>query len=72
MSTRAIEEALEEMDAHWALRHSPKLPRISEARACFCVGPKNGAPLCPCRMRNVTVVDGRYIETIDHGPVKRL
>lgn len=38
--------------------------------ACFCVGPKNGEPLCPCRMRNVQVRNGRYIEIIDHGPVR--
>jgi hypothetical protein len=35
---------------------------------CFCVGPQNGEPLCPCRMRHVQVKDGRYVETIDHGP----
>lgn len=39
-----------------------------QARACFCVGPQNGEPLCPCRMRGVQVRDGRYVETIDHGP----
>ena len=36
---------------------------------CFCVGPQNGQPLCPCRMRGVQVKDGRYVEIIDHGPV---
>jgi hypothetical protein len=24
--------------------------------------------LCPCRMRNVQVREGRYVEVIDHGP----
>lgn len=37
--------------------------------ACCCIGPRNGQPLCPCRMRGVTVQDGRYVEVIDHGPV---
>ena len=41
----------------------------SESAACFCIGPQNGEPLCPCRMRNVTKSNGRYIEEIDHGPV---
>jgi hypothetical protein len=36
--------------------------------ACFCVGPKNGEPLCRCRMKNVQIKDGRYIEILDHGP----
>lgn len=22
----------------------------NETRACFCVGPQNGDPVCPCRM----------------------
>jgi hypothetical protein len=37
-------------------------------KECFCIGPQAGAPLCPCRMRRVQVKDGRYVETIDHGP----
>lgn len=40
------------------------------SRACNCRGPQNGQPLCPCRMRDVHEVDGRYVETIDHGPVR--
>jgi hypothetical protein len=40
-------------------------------RECFCVGPQGGAPMCPCRMSVVQIKDGRYIETIDHGPVTR-
>lgn len=24
--------------------------RATEARACFCVGPQNGDPVCPCQM----------------------
>lgn len=41
-----------------------------EVKQCFCIGPQNGEPLCPCRMRHIQVKDGRYVETIDHGPVK--
>lgn len=37
---------------------------------CACIGPQNGEPLCPCRMSTVRVVNGRYVETIDHGPVR--
>lgn len=40
------------------------------ARACNCVGPKNGQPKCPCLMQNLRVLDGRWVEVIDHGPVK--
>ena len=40
------------------------------ARACCWRGPQNGQPLCPCMMRNVRVVNGRYIKTEDLGPVK--
>lgn len=38
--------------------------------ACGCLGPINGQPLCPCQMRNVKVVDGRYVRVEDLGPVK--
>ncbi len=36
--------------------------------ACFCVGPQNGEPLCPCQMRHVERRNGRYVQTIDYGP----
>ena len=36
--------------------------------ACCCVGPQRGEPVCPCRMKSVKVVDGRYVETRDLGP----
>ena len=39
--------------------------------SCNCVGPQNGQPLCPCQMRNVKIVGGRYIQTIDLGPVHK-
>lgn len=38
--------------------------------ACYCIGPQNGQPLCPCRMRGVEIKDGRYVKTIDYGPVR--
>lgn len=42
----------------------------SPSNACFCIGPQNGEPLCPCRMRGVIVRDGRYIlPERDLGPV---
>lgn len=40
------------------------------ARACHCVGPQDGKPLCPCQMRGVQVINGRYVQIIDHGPVR--
>lgn len=43
----------------------------SGARSCFCVGPQNGQPLCPCMMSNVSIEDGRYREIRDLGPVTR-
>lgn len=39
-----------------------------ESHSCGCVGPQGGQPLCPCRMRGLKVVDGRWVEVIDHGP----
>lgn len=37
-------------------------------RACNCIGPQNGEPACPCAMRSVRVVDGRYVRITDLGP----
>lgn len=37
---------------------------------CNCIGPQNGEPLCPCRMRGVVVKNGRYVmPEQDLGPV---
>jgi hypothetical protein len=41
-----------------------------EPRACFCIGPQDGDPVCPCRMRYLVVENGRYVEKIDRGPAK--
>lgn len=48
--------------------HQVVSSQASEMRACHCVGPQNGDPVCPCRMPYLKIVNGRYIETIDHGP----
>lgn len=39
-------------------------------RMCACIGPQNGEPLCPCRMRGLRKENGRWVEAIDHGPVQ--
>ncbi len=40
-------------------------------RSCFCVGPQDGQPLCPCRMRDVKIKNGRYVlPERDLGPVR--
>lgn len=40
------------------------------ARACNCIGPQNGEPLCPCAMRGVVKRNDRWIR-VEHdlGPV---
>lgn len=38
--------------------------------ACCCIGPQGNDPVCPCRMRNVKVLDGRYVEIRDLGPTQ--
>ena len=35
---------------------------------CNCIGAQNGDPACPCAMRRIKVVDGRYVQVIDYGP----
>lgn len=36
--------------------------------SCGCRGPQNGEPVCPCMMRDVRIVDGRYVRITDLGP----
>ena len=44
---------------------------MSDVRACNCIGPQNGEPLCPCMMRNVSKRDGHWIkDEEDLGPVR--
>lgn len=33
---------------------------LGAVNPCACVGPQDGEPVCPCAMRWVTVVGGRY------------
>lgn len=40
----------------------------SNVHACNCIGPQNGQPLCPCAMRSVKIVNGRYVQVNDLGP----
>ena len=37
---------------------------------CHCVGPQGSHPLCPCHMKNLVKLNGRWVRIIDHGPVK--
>lgn len=41
---------------------------VPDCHACNCIGPQNGEPLCPCQMRSVQIVNGRYVRTQDIGP----
>lgn len=41
---------------------------VTVGHACNCIGPQNGQPLCPCAMRGVRVVNGRYVKVTDLGP----
>jgi hypothetical protein len=43
---------------------------MDDVRACNCIGPQNGDPLCPCMMRDVRVRDGRWVREQDFGPVR--
>ena len=38
---------------------------------CNCIGPQNGQPVCPCAMRNVKIIDERYVQIHDLGPVSK-
>lgn len=54
------------------MRLSDMLQGIAQAVpavACGCVGPQNGDPVCPCEMRYVKIIDGRYVRVVDLGPV---
>ena len=41
---------------------------IAGSFMCGCIGPQNGEPLCPCMMRSVKIIDGRYVRVQDLGP----
>ena len=58
------QEAMQERAA-WLAANVP----VSPMQPCGCIGPQNGEPLCPCAMRGVKVVDGRYVlPAQDLGP----
>ena len=49
--------------------------KVSDAVVtCNCVGPQNGEPLCPCQMKDVVIMHGRYTRIQDLGaaPEKKL
>ena len=47
-----------------------RYPGGSNVRVCNCIGSQPGQPVCPCRMANLKIRDGRWVEVIDHGPAK--
>ena len=59
----------EELMTGWENIRDAYKPDI-EIRPCFCVGPQNGDPVCPCQMRSVKIRDGRYVIERDLGPVR--
>ena len=38
------------------------MPPAVAVSPCYCIGPQNGQPRCPCAMRGVVVRNGRYIQ----------
>jgi hypothetical protein len=41
----------EDIHKMWA-REDTRRVIEEQPHACFCIGPQNGEPLCPCRMRH--------------------
>ena len=39
---------------------------MPNAVACGCMGPQRGEPLCPCAMRWVEIVDGKYYQILEN------
>ena len=52
------------------LQKAQSLAASVDSFACGCVGPQDGLPLCPCQMRTVQIVNGRYVRAQDFGPVR--
>lgn len=53
------------------LRSMVKMAEPAGPHSCGRVGPQNGEPLCPCKMRGVVIKDGRYVlPERDLGPVR--
>ena len=38
---------------------------------CNCIGPQRGEPLCPCMMKGVQVIEGRWVRLEDLGPAPK-
>lgn len=43
-------------------------PLEAASVACCCSGPQGNQPVCPCQMRSVQIIDGRYVRVVDLGP----
>lgn len=47
-----------------------KMDLLMQSGTCGCVGPAPGYPLCPCAMRGIQVINGRFVRPAqDLGPV---
>lgn len=62
-------------EAHWAhvgwkARAALSAPQAGVPEVAANLTGIGDKPLCPCRMRNVQIKDGRYVEIIDHGSAK--
>ena len=61
---RALAQDAMQERAAWLAANQP-----APLNPCNCVGPQNGEPRCPCGMRDVRIVDGRYVlPAQDLGP----
>lgn len=61
--THRLIEAAKEMRKALKYRDEPSM----QSRACFCTGPRDGQPLCPCQMHGVQNINGRLVRVIDLG-----
>lgn len=58
--TIGLKERKNMMEAASAYASRPE----ESVSACACLGPQNGEPRCPCRMRNIVKVDDKYYEVL--------
>lgn len=65
---KARKEAAENRNKPSAQNQAQAMEPATEAHHCNCLGPQNGQPHCPCTMRTLRIVDGRYVQ--DMGPVE--
>lgn len=53
----------------WKDKYPDEHPPVT---SCGCIGPQNGQPLCPCRMKGLMIIDGRWVDRPrDYGPAKQ-